>query len=56
MLGIYWLTEVSGVVLGYVTLSHSAIFTDVSLVKPEDSLNRLVKAIGFIQCPVSGNL
>ena len=55
MLGVYWLTEVSSVVLGCITLSHSTIFTDVSLVKPEDSLNPLVKATGFIQCPVSGN-
>ena len=37
-------SELSGVVLSRFTLSRSAVFTDVSLGKPEDSFSPLFKA------------
>ena len=40
-----WLSEFSDVVLSCFTPSRSAIFTDVSLIKPKDSFNPLFKAV-----------
>ena len=42
-----WVCEFSGVALSCFTLSRSTIFSDVSLIKPEDSLNPFFNAVLF---------
>ena len=42
------LSEFSGVVLSCFTISSSTVFTDVSLIKPEDSFNPFFKAILYL--------
>ena len=42
-----WLSEFSGVLQSCFALSPSTIFTQVRLIKPEDSFNPLLKAISY---------